>query len=68
MCKLFEINEQKDFSKLFIYSIPPKHFTETVAQKCSVKKALLKILQNSQENTFVCWSLFFNKVAGLQLY
>ena len=34
--------------------------TETVAQRCSVKKVFLEILQNSQENT--CQSLFLNKV------
>ena len=28
-----------------------RHVTETVVRKCSVKKVLLKILQNSQENT-----------------
>ena len=27
-----------------------RRFTETVVQRCSVKKVLLKILQNSQEN------------------
>ena len=39
---------------------------EAVAQRCSVKKVFLEISPNSQENT--CGSLFFNKVAGLQLY
>ena len=33
-------------------------------QRCSVKKVLLKILQNSQEN--VCARDFFNTVAGLR--
>ena len=38
--------------------------TEAVARRCSVKKVLLEISQNSQENT--CASgFFFNKVAGL---
>ena len=37
---------------------------EAVAQKCSGKKVFLKILQNSQENTYVEVSLL-NKVAGL---
>ena len=32
--------------------------------KCFVKKVFLKTLQNSQEK--LCWSLFFNKVAGLR--
>ena len=31
--------------------------TEAVAQRCSIKKVFLEILQNSQENT--CASLFF---------
>ena len=34
---------------------------EAVVQMCSVKKVLLKILQNSQENTCA-------RVSGLQLY
>ena len=38
--------------------------TEAVAQRCSVKKVLLKISQNSQENT--CARASFNKVAGLR--
>ena len=36
---------------------------EAVVQKCSVKKMLLKISQNSGKH--LCQSLFFNKVAGL---
>ena len=40
-------------------------FSEAVARRCSVKKVLLKIPQNSQENLH--YSLFFNKVAGLGL-
>ena len=40
--------------------------TEPVSRRCSVKKVFLELSQNSQENT--CASLFFNKVAGLQLY
>ena len=41
---------------------------EAIARRYSVKKLLLKILQNLQKNT--CTSLFLNKVAGwsLQLY
>ena len=38
--------------------------TEAVAQRCSVKKVLLEISQNSQENT--CARAFFNKDAGLK--
>ena len=39
---------------------------EAVARRCSIKKVLLEILQNSQENTFARVS-FFNKVTGLSL-
>ena len=38
--------------------------TEAVIQRCSVKKVLLEISQNSQENTCVRIS-FFNKAASL---
>ena len=39
-------------------------FSEAVAQRCSVKKMFLEILQNSKENS--CDRVFFlNKVAGL---
>ena len=37
---------------------------ETVARMCSVKCMLLKILQNSRENT--CARVFFNKVADVR--
>ena len=40
--------------------------TEAVAPRCSVKKVLLEILQNSQENTCARVS-FLNKVAGSDL-
>ena len=36
--------------------------TEAVAQRCSTKKVFLDNLQNSQENTCVCQSLFFNAI------
>ena len=39
------------------------NFSEAVDQRCSVKKRLLEISQNSYENT--CAWVFFNKVAGL---
>ena len=39
---------------------------EAVARGCSVKKVFLKPSQNSLENTYIGWSLFFNKVAGLR--
>ena len=39
------------------------HRTESVAQRCSVKKVFLETSQNSQENT--CAGDCFNKVAGL---
>ena len=44
------------------------HFSEAVAQRCSVKKVFFKISQNSQENTVL--SLFFDRVGGWgqQLY
>ena len=35
-------------------------FSEAVVRRCSLKKVLLEISQNSQEN--MCQSLFFNKV------
>ena len=37
---------------------------EAAARRRRVKKVLLKISQYSDEN--VCWSLFFNKVAGIR--
>ena len=40
-------------------------FTEAVVRMCSVKKVILKISQNSQENTCARVS-FFNKVASLR--
>ena len=39
---------------------------EAIVQRCSVKKVILEILQNIQENT--CARVSFNKVAGLQLW
>ena len=39
---------------------------EAVAKTCSVKKVFLEISQKWQENT--CVRVYFNKVAGLQLY
>ena len=43
--------------------------TEAVAQTCSVKKVLLEILQNSQENTRTRVSFLITLPAwGLQLY
>ena len=41
-----------------------EQFSETVVRRCSVKKVLLEMSQNSQGNT--CASLFFNKVADLK--
>ena len=40
------------------------NYTVAVAQRCSVKKMVLEISQNSQENT--CTRVFFNQVAGLR--
>ena len=40
---------------------------ETVARMCSVKCMLLKISQNSRENTWnTCARVFFNKVADVR--
>ena len=39
---------------------------EAVARRYSVKKMFLKTTLNSQENTWA--TVFFNEVAGLQLY
>ena len=49
------------FSYLLLISAITKE-----AASCSVKKVFLKISQNSQENTCVCQSFFFNKVVGLR--
>ena len=41
---------------------------KAAVRRCSTKEVFLKILQYSQENItgkHLCWSLFFNKVAGL---
>ena len=46
------------FRRLFL-------LTETVVKRCSVKKVLLEISQNLQENTCARIS-FFDKVAGLR--
>ena len=43
---------------------PQKKHSESVVQSYSVKKASLKILQNSQENT--CAESFSNKVTGAE--
>ena len=37
---------------------------EAADQRCSIKKVFLEILQNSQQFTELCQSLFFNKVAS----
>ena len=41
---------------------------EAVAQTCSVKKAFIKISQNSQENTCARVSFLIKLQARLQLY
>ena len=43
-------------------------FSEAVAQRCSVKKVLLEISQNSQENTCARASFLIKLQASLQLY
>ena len=46
-------------------SITTISWSETVVQRCSVKKVFLKFFENSQQNT--CGRVFFlNKVAGLR--
>ena len=49
---------------LKLYSLTSSYSTVYISRhrRCSTKKVLLNISQNSQENT--CLSLFFNKVAG----
>ena len=39
---------------------------EAVAQKCTVKKVFLEIVQNSQDN--ICSTVVFNKVKLFKLY
>ena len=43
-----------------------KIYSEAVAQRCSVKKVLLEISQNSQEKN-LCQNVFFDKVTCLSL-
>ena len=45
-----------------------KHVTESVAQRCSVKKVFLEILQNSQENTCARVSFLIKLQALAQLW
>ena len=49
---------------LIICTTVASEISEAVVRRCSVKNVVLKILQNSQENT--CARVFFNKVAGLR--
>ena len=42
--------------------------TEAVVRRCSVKKVLLEMSQNSQENTCARVSFLIKLQAGLQLY
>ena len=45
------------------------HYTDAVIQRCSVKRVLLEILQNLQENTCARISFFIKlHCLGLQLY
>ena len=41
-------------------------FSETVARGVLLLKVFLEISQSSQENTYLCQSLFLNKFAGLR--
>ena len=47
----------EDICKYYILLGNVAIFQEAVAQRCSVKKVFLEILQNSQENTFARVSL-----------
>ena len=66
---LFRLNQtldtvDKSYVSTWICSNP-----EAVAQRCSVKKVLLEISHNSQENTCVKVSLLIKlQASGLQLY
>ena len=76
---LFDVNKlNKDLSTkqkkaneknhvIFVCFFGPACFRmHRTTQRCFVQKVLLKISQNSQENT--CVRVSFNKVASLQLY
>ena len=52
----------KNFTKL----VPSQTPSRSSHRRCSVKKLFLKICETLQENT--CVGVFFNKVAGLQIY
>ena len=51
-------------SQILNFNEEHSNMSEAVVQRCSVKKMLLGVSQNSQENTCPRVS-FFNKVAGL---
>ena len=59
--KNFEIGHFSRSVKLFSYG----KVSEVVARRCSVKKVFLKMLQNSQENTYAR-ACFLNKVASFR--
>ena len=45
------------------------YFIEAVAQRCSIKKVFLEILENSEENTCARVSFLIQlQASGLQLY
>ena len=55
-------------SKFSFFNIMPVNYNRSYRSshtRCSLKKVLLKISQNSQENSCV-WVPFFNKVPGLK--
>ena len=60
-------NFQKNLSKgiTLQHDCMLHQISEAVTQRCSIKKLLLKISQNLQENK-LCSSLFFQKIAGLK--
>ena len=57
---------KQNLDKLFVGKL---HYSEAVAQRCSVKKLFLEISQNSRENTCVRVSFLIKlQASGLQLY
>ena len=69
-CYLENSFRRCSIKKMFYFSHRNKKTLESLSFSYdygSVKKVLLKISQNSQENTCECWSVFLNKVACLRL-
>ena len=49
---LFVVFNDAKGDRLFVNAKLKREFTETIAQRCSVKKVFLEISSSSQENTF----------------